>query len=92
MDRILTDKQILAASRVKTCNDKGEILLDTGYLTGRKQVAIKQDAKTAKIVREETLREVGEWLMKQPHINTGRELHFNILWEYIAKLKQGELK
>jgi hypothetical protein len=68
------------------------------------EIAKAQDSKTAKIVREETLKEVGDWLYTKyksgwyKHSYTDSEIApepeiFQLVfyWEEIAKLKQGIL-
>ncbi len=61
MNRLLTDEEILKASEVEMFDSEGNAYLGQGYLTGRKQVAKAQDAKT----RVADCKEFGEWLQDQ---------------------------
>jgi hypothetical protein len=57
---MLTDEEILEASQVKAYNDKGELDYDTGYLTGREQVAKAQAKKLLEYL-----------IAHKPWVNTG---------------------
>jgi len=107
MDRILTDEEIkkrlltpeelkgFSRKRIPTPEDYSwqELAYREGQLAF--DIVKAQDAKTAKIVREETLREVGgwldKWLLRERAIRIQLKDAGAIL-EVIAKLKQGVLK
>jgi hypothetical protein len=61
-------------------------------LCEKRYLVTTQDAKTAKIVREETLKEVGEWLDKQQKCGFADTPLRCVNERDIAKLKQGEMK